>query len=216
MKLVIERGEAADQTLSLEGSAATIGRGRESDIVLPEKGISRQHAQLQRQPEGWVLVDLGSTNGTRLNGQSLAPHKPEPLHGGDRIGIGSCVLVVLDIETPELASRGPVSPRRQTRLPLLVAEAVLLVAILAGLVIILVVALRPQIEDLTPTPMNQLEQLVTALPVPTELQDMVTSVVPLISTRLPIFPTAPSTTPPPPAAGLTNGAPGADRRGAEP
>jgi hypothetical protein len=126
------------------------------------------------------------------------------------------VLVVLDLEGPREDGQVLTPAERKSRLPLLIAGAVVLIAVLVGIVTLLVLALQPQIQDLTPTPMNQLEQVITALPVPTELEDLVTSVVPLISTSLPAFPRPESTTPPPPGTSNSKGPFAAAGSGAEP
>ncbi len=65
---------------------ATLGRGTQADIVLEDTFSSSQHARLAPQGDAIVLEDLGSTNGTYLNGEPLSG--PQPLHDGDRIRIG--------------------------------------------------------------------------------------------------------------------------------
>jgi hypothetical protein len=65
---------------------ALLGRGDEADIVLEDTFASSSHARLDPQGGVIVLEDLGSTNGTYLNGQPLGG--PQPLHPGDRIRIG--------------------------------------------------------------------------------------------------------------------------------
>jgi pSer/pThr/pTyr-binding forkhead associated (FHA) protein len=52
------------------GSATTfsIGRDRGCDLAVDDLSVSRVHARLERTRDGWVLTDLGSTNGTRVNG----------------------------------------------------------------------------------------------------------------------------------------------------
>ena len=76
MRLVVEQGKLAGHGYDLTRSAIVIGRGRECDIILDEQQVSRQHARLQQTAQGWMLVDLGSTNGTQVNGQPLAAHTP--------------------------------------------------------------------------------------------------------------------------------------------
>jgi hypothetical protein len=65
---------------------ATLGRGDDADIRLQDSFASSRHARLVPQGDVVVLEDLGSTNGTRLNGEPLGG--PQPLHPGDRIQIG--------------------------------------------------------------------------------------------------------------------------------
>lgn len=69
--------------------AATIGRLPSCDIVLEDPGASRQHARILRRDDGYVLADMGSTNGTQVNGE---PVTERLLADGDRITIGSTVL----------------------------------------------------------------------------------------------------------------------------
>jgi hypothetical protein len=59
-----------------------------------EKGVSRVHASIQRVRGSLVLVDLGSTHGTFLNGQRLSPHQQNMLLEGDEIRLGNWVAVV--------------------------------------------------------------------------------------------------------------------------
>jgi hypothetical protein len=63
-----------------------LGRGDAADIRLEDSFASSRHAQLSPHGEVMVIEDLGSTNGTYLNGQPLTG--PQPLHPGDRIRIG--------------------------------------------------------------------------------------------------------------------------------
>ena len=65
---------------------ALLGRGDQADIRLEDTFASTQHARLVPQGEVMVLEDLGSTNGTYLNGEPL--RGPQPLHIGDSIRIG--------------------------------------------------------------------------------------------------------------------------------
>ena len=56
------------RSLSLTKDRVTIGRMADNDLVLPDHTVSRNHAEFQRTPEGWMLRDLGSRNGTQMNG----------------------------------------------------------------------------------------------------------------------------------------------------
>jgi Protein of unknown function (DUF3662)/FHA domain len=74
---------------ALDRPSMTIGRLPECDVVVDDAGASRQHAELRRTDDGFVLSDLGSTNGTLVNG---APIREHLLEDGDRITIGETVL----------------------------------------------------------------------------------------------------------------------------
>lgn len=67
-----------------------IGRLPECDVVLGDPNVSRRHAELRRAGEGVVITDLGSTNGTRVNG---VPVRERQLMSGDEITVGSTSLV---------------------------------------------------------------------------------------------------------------------------
>jgi pSer/pThr/pTyr-binding forkhead associated (FHA) protein len=67
----------------------TIGRVPESDVVIADRGVSRRHAQIRTKDGASTLTDLGSTNGTQLNGQQI---QSRPLNDGDRIVIGSTLI----------------------------------------------------------------------------------------------------------------------------
>jgi hypothetical protein len=69
----------------LSGSRVVLGRSREADIVLGDPNVSRRHAELRRDENGWQVVDLGSTNGIKVNGQRVDDAVLRP---GDRITIG--------------------------------------------------------------------------------------------------------------------------------
>ena len=207
MKLLIEEGEAAGQDFPLTRPVVTLGRGRENDVVLLEHGVSRQHARIQHGPQGWTLTDLGSTNGTFVNGQPIRANESYLLQPGDRLTMGNAVLVV-HVErdaAPEPATgpRAAAAPARETRRQpaVMIAGALLLVVVLVAIVALLVIVLQPKEEELTaPTPGDPVEGIMTVLPVPTEAQDIVTAIVPLIPTGL--FPLGATATPPPPGAAI--------------
>ncbi len=72
-------------------SGGVIGRSRDCEVVLADTNVSRKHAELRPSAEGWTIVDLGSTNGVRVNRRSIAG--PQALSTGDRIEIGKTELV---------------------------------------------------------------------------------------------------------------------------
>ena len=66
---------------------ATMGRSRQCDVMLDDPNVSRTHAEIRPRGGSWVLSDLGSTNGSRLNGRRL--EGPEVLKPGDEIELGT-------------------------------------------------------------------------------------------------------------------------------
>ena len=74
------------------GVRFTIGRTRDCDLCLTDLSVSRMHALLMRREDGWVLSDLGSHNGTRLNGWLV--REPVPVHAGDRVEFGSMAFII--------------------------------------------------------------------------------------------------------------------------
>ena len=77
------------QEWSLDRESSVIGRLSGSEIEIQDPGASRRHAEIRRQGEDYVVVDLGSTNGTLLND---SPVSQATLEDGDRITIGRTVL----------------------------------------------------------------------------------------------------------------------------
>jgi hypothetical protein len=67
----------------------TIGRTPECDVMLSDQNVSRRHAEVRRQGGEFVVVDLGSTNGTRVNGSGV---KERRLTDGDEITVGSTTV----------------------------------------------------------------------------------------------------------------------------
>ena len=74
------------------GVRFTIGRTRDCDLCLTDLSVSRMHAQLVRREDGWLLSDLGSHNGTRVNGWLV--REPVPVRAGDRVEFGSATFVI--------------------------------------------------------------------------------------------------------------------------
>ncbi len=100
--LVIERGTSAGKKFPISGTEANIGRwdadgGVFPDVDLdtddPEAKVSRRHARISRRDGGYLIEDLGSTNGTFINrGRRLAPGDRYPLKDGDEIIVGKTFL----------------------------------------------------------------------------------------------------------------------------
>jgi hypothetical protein len=85
--VIHEDGET--RSIVLASETMTIGRLPECQITIADKGASRRHAQIRRSGDRYTLTDLGSTNGTRLNSQTIQSRE---LSDGDRITIGTTLL----------------------------------------------------------------------------------------------------------------------------
>ncbi len=72
----------------------TIGRELTCDMTLADQSVSRWHASLEWDGSSWLLADLGSTNGTRLNGWRVTG--PSPVGAGDLVSFGAATFVLAD------------------------------------------------------------------------------------------------------------------------
>lgn len=87
--LITDRPGAAAREVVVELEVAVVGRGSEANIRIEDAGVSRRHAEVRREGDEVFLVDLGSTNGTTVNGRAIERVRLSP---GDRISIGRTVL----------------------------------------------------------------------------------------------------------------------------
>ncbi len=72
-----------------EQERVLLGRGAGADVALPDRGVSTRHASIRLESSARaVLIDHGSTNGTRVNGQALIAERPRVLRDGDSLDIG--------------------------------------------------------------------------------------------------------------------------------
>ncbi len=99
LRILSDPSGGEHREFALEQGVTTIGREAGHAIVLSDPSVSRTHARIELGPAGATIVDLGSTNGTMLNGQPLREGRA-PLGGGDRIQIGTMVLEYLDPPDP--------------------------------------------------------------------------------------------------------------------
>lgn len=96
----------AKQTLQLAGrNEYTLGRVAEGQPILPDvdlspfdayaQGVSRLHAALKINKNRVAIMDLGSSNGTRVNGQKIVPHVDYPINHNDQIALGKLRIQIL-------------------------------------------------------------------------------------------------------------------------
>jgi uncharacterized protein involved in exopolysaccharide biosynthesis len=95
VQLVIVNGQGVGRTFPLYSEEVVIGRSPKAQIRLEDHSISSQHAKIVREGTSYWLVDLGSTNGTFLNGQPVTPKLPANLSVGDSVQVAETVFALL-------------------------------------------------------------------------------------------------------------------------
>ncbi len=118
-RLVVRRGPQPNQVYDLNKDIITIGRDITNDITINDPEVSRHHLRFTRGAGGFTLEDLGSTNGTFVNGQRLTGAKP--LNNGDMLGLGETVTLGYEMARGAAPAAGadvaPVAPQSPLRAP---------------------------------------------------------------------------------------------------
>jgi sigma-B regulation protein RsbU (phosphoserine phosphatase) len=96
--LRLASGKGPAEWFALRGERVVVGRSRDCELILPDVLLSRRHAELVRLEAGWLLRDLGSLNGTRLNGARV--ERDMLLRDGDVVEIADWSLAYRDAELP--------------------------------------------------------------------------------------------------------------------
>ncbi|MCS6872018.1 MAG: FHA domain-containing protein [Anaerolineae bacterium] len=94
-RLIVRRGPQPNQIYELSKDVISLGRDITNDIVVNDPEVSRHHCRLTRSGGGYTLEDLGSTNGTFINGQRISSARP--LNSGDLIGLGETVTLAYEV-----------------------------------------------------------------------------------------------------------------------
>ncbi len=87
-QLLIYHAGEAPRVMHLSRDKMVVGRGQENEITLPDKGVSRHHVRIERDGDGWRVVDLASTNGSFIDKMRLAPESTESWPQGIELRIG--------------------------------------------------------------------------------------------------------------------------------
>lgn len=108
--LVVRQGTQAGMSFVISGNQVVLGREEGLDIVLQDPEASRRHARVSWQGGRYIIEDMGSTNGTFVNGVQLTV--PQALNPGDSIGIGQTALV-FQLASPEVGPAFYQTPPQQ-------------------------------------------------------------------------------------------------------
>jgi hypothetical protein len=95
VQLVMRAGPNPGKTFSIEKNEVFIGRDIANDVLINDAEVSRRHARISIQAGNYVIEDLGSTNGTFVNGQKLAV--PRVLRVGDTVMFGENVSLTFEM-----------------------------------------------------------------------------------------------------------------------
>ncbi len=101
-RLIVRRGPRPNEIYELNQGVVTLGRDITNDIVINDPEVSRHHCRLTQGGGGYTLEDLGSTNGTFVNGQRLTGARP--LQPGDMVGLGETVTLAYEGAAPGVPS----------------------------------------------------------------------------------------------------------------
>ena len=93
-RLIVRRGPQPNQVYELNKGIVTLGRDITNDIVINDPEVSRHHCRLTQGGAGYTIEDLGSTNGTFVNGQRLTG--PRLLSHNDMVGLGETVTLAYE------------------------------------------------------------------------------------------------------------------------
>jgi pSer/pThr/pTyr-binding forkhead associated (FHA) protein len=110
-------GELKGRRLSIKVPVANIGRGEYNDVIIADPSVSTMHAKLQRRDAIWILTDLGSTNGTFVEGERLTGEVP--LGPGTTLRFGDVSALFEPLDESAAAPR----PQSTRAMPRLVPEA---------------------------------------------------------------------------------------------
>ncbi len=115
IRLRVQLGTDMGRVYTMSGDSLTMGRAQDNDLVLDDPQASRYHARLVRKENATVVEDLGSTNGTLVNGRRIT--EPHALQPTETIAIGGTVLSVEGLSAPATVGTPPVRPDPSRRPP---------------------------------------------------------------------------------------------------
>jgi hypothetical protein len=115
-QLTIVRGKDEGKNLTFEQPETKIGRNPENDVILLDVGVSRDHACIQERSGRYYAQDLGSANGTKINGARIG--NETPIEHGDSLGVGPVVIAfsILGRDDADLPTAAPQRLAQETNI----------------------------------------------------------------------------------------------------
>lgn len=115
-RLIVRRGPQPNQVYELGDNVVNLGRDITNHIVINDREVSRHHLRFTRGPEGYTVEDLGSTNGTFVNGKRVTG--ATLLKNGDLLGLGETVTLGYELVRGEAGASPPAAqPSQQPQQP---------------------------------------------------------------------------------------------------
>jgi hypothetical protein len=108
VRILLEDADGRRRAVPFTAPELTVGRAPDSGLLLPERDISRRHARLQRSNGAVWVEDLGSANGTRVNGERIETRRR--IGPGDLVQIGSFDLAIEGVDAAGAADAAPAPP----------------------------------------------------------------------------------------------------------
>lgn len=113
-QLTISAGKEAGKEFVFEQASVTIGRTSDCDVILYDPGVSRKHARIFLEGEQYFVEDMGSSNGTKVNGSTV---KKQALAAGDALTLGPVVFSFVEVGLgPEPSTDAAGVPDQSTRI----------------------------------------------------------------------------------------------------
>lgn len=165
VQLVVEGGAQSGMLFAIDKPFVTVGRANDNDIVLNDEMVSKHHARIIIQGNNYLIEDLGSSNGTTVNGQQVKSHI---LSNGDKLYLGQTNLTFnsvvpagatqpmaagVPVPTPPIApvqAQAPVE-RKSKKGVWIAVGIVAALMVLAGVAVLLVLLLRGEKDEIRPT-----------------------------------------------------------------
>ena len=116
-RLIVRRGPRPNEVYELNNEVLNLGRDITNDIVINDREVSRHHLRFTKGADGFTLEDLGSTNGTFVNGKRVTGAMG--LKNGDMVGLGETVTLQYEVGRPGAAASPPAqaAPQQQQAPP---------------------------------------------------------------------------------------------------